>query len=252
MVLHVTDAPSHEPADYVPLFPDTHSLSEAGDALAALDCRLVSIVSAPCTASEPEAGCNLERYLLARGALESVALRTQAVTTESSAGFCAHGIDGTNVPSIDGQCPLVFDISAEGEGLSRTLIDAITDLVDGTRFQLVSPNVSDDPIGFIERVEPVQVRQAKGADPPMIEDRLPESEPDGEPDSFVAVRSKTRLAFDIWLRNRLIASTDVAQRFRVIVQVLGDGLIIAERTIRVVIPPSNSLVPPQVVDDDAG
>lgn len=248
VVLHVTDAPTHEPADYEPVFSGTHSLVEAGDELAALHCRLVGIVSAGCSKTKATDICESSTYRQARGALEQLALRTGAIAPETSKGRCAHGADGEDVPSVDGECPLVFDVASDGTGLSKALLDALTQLVDGIRFDAVNGVASDDPIGFVQRIVPSEVRQRAGDEPAMTDDLLPTDAPDGEPDSFVAVHSKTRLAFEVWLHNLRIAPSDVDQHFRVIVQVLGDGLLVDQRTIRVVVPRGDRLAPRNTFD----
>ena len=75
-----------------------------------------------------------------------------------------------------------------------------------------------------------------GDDAPQIEDLLPKDTPDGVDDSFVHVRTSDALRFEVRLRNRTIAPTDVDQTFRVVVQIEGDGVILEERTLRVVVP----------------
>jgi hypothetical protein len=248
VVLHVTDAPTHEPADYEPFVSGSHSSDEAGDELAAIRCRLVGIVSAGCNKRKATDICESATYLKARGTLEKLAIRTGAVGPEAKKGSCAHGVDGEDVPSVDGQCPLVFDVAADGTGLSKALLDALTELVDGIRFDAVNGVASDDPIGFVQRIVPADVRQRAGEESAMTDDLLPINAPDGEVDSFVAVHSKTRLAFEVWLRNLRIAPTDVDQHFRVIVQILGDGLLIDQRTLRVVIPKGDRLAPANILD----
>jgi hypothetical protein len=243
VVLHITDAPSHGPDDYAGSFPGTHSVQEAGEALAAIGCKVIGIVTTGCGDGPPGADCDSPVYQRARGDLEEVAVLTGAVGPENKAGRCAHGVDGKEMLSVDGACPLVFDVAPDGTGLSNTLLDAVTELVDGIRFSTVSAAVGDDPIGFVERVVPSAVRQSADTVPAMIEDRLPKGSPDGEPDSFVAVHASTRLAFEVSLRNLRIAPTDVEQHFRVVVRVLGDDVLVDERTIRVTVPRGDKLAP---------
>jgi hypothetical protein len=250
VVLHVTDAPSHEPADYGSVFPGTHSLDDAGKALSALGAKVIGIVSGACDPAEPKSRCSDPLHAAARTDLEGVALQTGALGPEPMNDKCPTGIDATLVPSTGGKCPLVFDVDPAGNGLSTKLIDAIVGLVDGIRFKAVSGSAGDDPIGFVQSVMPVAVQQASSADAPMIADLLPSASPDGEPDSFVDVRSRSKLEFEITLRNRQIAPSEVEQSFRVIVQVTGDGLILTQRTLRVLVPAGDALVPSS--DLDAG
>jgi hypothetical protein len=245
VVLHVTDASSHEPPDYSATFPGTHSMADAGEQLKALRAKLIAIVAGACTCERKD-----DQYRKARAELEQLAITTGALGAAPVGGKCPNGIGGTLIASRDGKCPLVFDVNSAGEGLSNTLIDAIAELVDGIRFEVVTGRAGDDPIGFVEGVVPVAPKG--GGDAAQIDDLLPKGDPDGIADSFVQVRSSEKLKFEVRLRNRAIAPIDVDQTFRVVVQVEGDGLILEQRTLRVVVPAAHSLVPDASVDDDAG
>jgi len=258
-VLHVTDAPSHDPSDYGTRFPDTHGMAEAAQALKQIDAKLLAIVSGACAATDDD--CEGGSHAAARAELEAAALFTGAFATPDADGKCPYGLDGALRSAVGERCPLVFDVSDEGEGLAETLIDAIVELVDGVRFERVTGEAGDDPLGFVQRVVPAQAEQLGDGEPAAVADLLPEDAPDGEPDSFVNVRSKASLRFEVELRNTRIAPSDIEQRFRVVVQVSGDGLILEERTLRIRIRAGSSLVPPAHLDaatpdppadDDAG
>jgi hypothetical protein len=248
VVLHITDASSHTPEDYGNVFPRTHTLTEAGMALLAIQAKVVGIVSGACDPAAAPMTCSDTLHQLARADLEQVALLTGAVGPEPSSGKCPNGIAGKAVPSSGGQCPLVFDVDAVGAGLSGALVDAIAGLIDGVRFMVVTGDASDDPLGFVQSVEPVVTSSSADAPAPMTADLLPKQAPDGHPDSFVQVSARAELAFDVALRNRHIAATDVDQSFRAVVQIVGDGLIIAERTLRVRIPAGGSILAPPDAD----
>jgi hypothetical protein len=239
VVLHVTDAASHSPFDYGSAFPGTHGLEEAAEALHAINAKVIGIVSDACLCDNPP-------YLAARHELESLALATRAVSASNDDGKCPYGLNGALLDSVDGECPLVFDVSDEGEGLSSTVVDAIVELVDGVRFERVSGRAGDDPLGFVERIVPREVKQD---DPPEIADLLPEGEPDGEPDTFVHASGRAKLRFDVELRNTRIAPLDVDQRYRAVVEVVGDGLILVQRTLRIRIPAATAIAPPRTPRD---
>jgi hypothetical protein len=252
VVLHITDAPSHTPADYGGAFPQTHSLSEAGQALHAIGAKLIGIVSGACSDATPKLGCDAKLHAQARSDLEQIAVLTGALGMPPSSGMCPNGVGGKPLPSVDDLCPLVFDVDPAGGGLSDALLDAIVGLVDGTRFERVSAEPSEDPIGFVKDVVPVQVTQSDSSEPPpTIADLLPEPKPDGRPDSFVQVRSRADLAFDVELRNDRIAPSEVDQVFRAVVRIAGDGVILEERTLRIRVPAADRLVPAND-DHDAG
>jgi hypothetical protein len=235
VVLHITDATSHTPEDYGFVFPRTHDLEQAGDALRKLDARVVSIVSGVCGAKTMVTDCNDARHAAARAELEQLALQTRAFEPAEDES-CSHGLNGKKLPAIDDRCPLVFDASPDGVGLSATLVDAIVRLVDSIRFDRVRAIVVDDPLGFVQRIAAVEVRQAHGIEPPMLADREPEGAPDGIDDSFEAVRSRARLAFDLTLDNRRLPAAERARSFRVVVRVVGDELLVGERILRIVVP----------------
>jgi hypothetical protein len=245
-VLHVTDAPSHAPADYGTRFPGTHDMAEAAQALKQIDAKLIAIVSGACAPTDDD--CDGGSHAAARAELEAAALHTGAIAAPDGNGKCPYGLDGAQRSAVDGRCPLVFDVSDEGEGLAETLIDAIVELVDGVRFDRVTGEASDDPLGFVQQVVPADAEQLGDGEAATVADLLPDGAPDGEPDSFVQVRAKARLRFEVELRNTRIAPSDVAQRFRIVVQVSGDGLILEQRTLRIVIPAGGGLAPAPEAD----
>jgi hypothetical protein len=191
--------------------------------------------------------CDLDSYIAAREQLETLAARTGAIVPAQDGG-CPYGVDGRVLPATDEGCPLVFDVAADGTGLSTTLIDSVAALLEGTRFRVVSALLTDDPIGFVQRIEPISPELESGQTPPETADLLPEAEPDGQLDSFVTVAANTAVAFELELRNLTIAESDAVQRFRVAIEVRGDGLVLDRRTLRIVIPRGERLAP--VPDDD--
>ncbi len=243
VVLHVTDAPTQSPESYGAKFPSTHSLDEASRALQQIQARVVSVVSGWCDHRDDD--CSNENAQDARDELSQLALDTRAETAPDGDGKCPHGIDGEQLDAIEGHCPLVFDVSSEGEGLSATIVDAIASLVDGIRFERVGAFATDDPLRFVTGITPRRVRDA-----PEIADLLPEGAPDGELDSFVGARAGAPLVFEIALQNTRIAPRAVAQSFRVVLRIFGDDLIVEERTLRVVVPAGS--LPPPPADQDAG
>ena len=135
-MLHITDAPTHQPIEYEDFFPGTHTLEEAATALQAIDARAISIVSGAC--ARRSVPCNEGPTVRARDELERLALTTGAFTDVEDNGECPHGIDGAAPEPREDVCPLVFDVSDEGEGLAETFTTAITTLVDGIRFERVT------------------------------------------------------------------------------------------------------------------
>ncbi len=214
VVVHVTDAPTHEPADYASSHRDTHSTMDAIDALSALGVRALGIAS----------GAS------ARGYLEAVAVGTGAVV-EPTDGACPTGIDATH-PPIGGMCPLVFDIRADGTGLDEAIVDAIAGLLATVRYDEVWGE-TDDTIGFVRSIEAVSAIPPDRQPEPARADRRP---PDGIDDTFLEVAPGTLLAFRAVLRNETIAPADYDQIFNLTLRIVGDGVTLLARTIRVIVP----------------
>jgi len=215
-VVHVTDAPTHEPVDYGTRFPDTHSVADATTALRELGVRVLGIASGNS----------------ARLHLEDVALGTGA-TVEPTDGQCNTGIDGASRPTRDGVCPLVFDVNSDGSGVGDTIIDAIVDLLASIQYDEVWAE-TDDRIGFVRTLEAIDAVVPPGIDPPARADLRPAG--DGLDDTFLGVGPGTQLSFRAVLRNESIPPADYDQIFNLELRIVGDGVTLLTRRIRVIVP----------------
>ncbi|MEY4577966.1 MAG: hypothetical protein RL701_2669 [Pseudomonadota bacterium] len=224
VVLHITDAPAHDPASYAAAgIPGTHSLAQAASALNALGAHVIGINSTP--SADPN-------YPEVRGELSELALTTGAYTAPVKAR-CATGISGKSVPTFEDQCPWVFDVLPNGSGLASSLVDAVVALLEDVHFTEVHAETGADPLGFIAGIELVDVPQSAGVAAPQTADRYPRGAPDGVPDSYVNVTARQKLGFAVLLGNPRIAPIDIEQRFRVAVRLLGDGVQLEERLLGV-------------------
>jgi hypothetical protein len=231
--LHVTDAAAHTPAEYAARgLLGTHDMSEAATALNALAVRTIAIMSTGCGDAACRSG---HRYSSLRAELSDLALQTRAVMVPTE-GLCPTGIEGDLLPTYLDTCPLVFDVRSDGTGLAKTVVDAVLGLLDRLRFGEVHAEVGDDPLGLVRGIEAISVPQRAGIPAPRRVDRLPSGKPDGRDDTFLAVQRRARLGFRITLRNDRLPPSDVPQRFRVSVRVVGDGVQVEERTLRIVVP----------------
>jgi len=215
-VVHVTDAPTHEPEDYGRAFPGTHSVEEATDALRERGVRVLGIAS----------GAGARRHL------EDVAIGTGAVI-EPVDGQCPTGIDGGDLAPRGDTCPLVFDVNADGTGVGETIVDAIVGLLSTVQYEEVWAE-TDDGIGFVQTIEAVEAEAPPEIDPPGVADRRPSG--DGIDDTFTDVGPGTRLAFRAVLRNEAIPPADYDQFFNLELRVVGDGVTLLSRSIRVIVP----------------
>jgi hypothetical protein len=240
VVVHITDAPAHQPEDYAALdIVNTHSLHSAALALQAIGAHVVSICST---------GPSNRASGLVRAELSVLALLTGADTPAVN-DRCPTGLAGALVPSFDGRCPWVFDINQDGTGLAASITGAVLGLLDEARFAAVHAEVGDDPLGFIQKIELAPVAQPRGVSTPQTADLLPKGAPDGAPDSYLDVTREHKLGFAVSLSDARIAASDADQRFRVSVRLVADGVLLEERVLGVRIP---AVTQPSAADDDAG
>ena len=87
---------------------------------------------------------------------------------------------------------------------------------------------------FVRGIEAVEAIPPRGVEAPRIEDRI--EDPLGVDDTFVGVSLGTELRFAIRLRNLTVPPATYDQFFRVTVQILGDGAVLDEVTIRIIVP----------------
>ncbi len=215
-VVHVTDAPTHEPRDYGDRFPNTHTVDESITAMRELGVRVLGIASGGA----------------ARLHLEDVALGTGA-TIEPEGGMCATGIDGELRPTRDGVCPLVFDVNPDGSGVGDAVIDAIVGLLSSIQYEEVWAE-TDDRLGFVRTIEAVDATAPPDIDPPTLADRRPAG--DGLDDTFLGVGPGTQLSFRAVLRNETIPPADYDQIFNLELRVIGDGVTLLTRRLRIIVP----------------
>jgi hypothetical protein len=218
VVVLATDAPTHEPADYGRVVPDAHGSRQAIEAMRRERVHVVGIASAPD----------------ARSGLEAVAQATGAVAPPER-GRCATGANGATRAPTAGVCPLVFDLEPNGSGLSRTIVDGITRLLDVAVYQEVHGEVEDDPHGFVTAVEAWQAEAPADSSPPGRADRVPAGG-DGIADTFTAVHARTALTFRLHLRNDAVAASEFPQVFFLRVLVRADGEALREVLVRVIVP----------------
>lgn len=215
-VVHITDAPSHNPADYTGDFPGTRGQTEVITAAQDIDLRILGVASG----------------LGARPQLEALAVGSGALVPATD-GSCATGIGGAPRPATGDQCPLVFDIAGDGSGLSDAVVDAIVDLLGTVVFDEVFGVVTGDRLQFLESIVPTTAVVEPGTVGPGIADLRP---PAGTDDTFTSVRPGTELVFQATLQNNTIPAADYDQVFRLEVQLFGDGLVLRSETVRIVVP----------------
>jgi hypothetical protein len=218
VVVHATDAPSHDASDYGSTVPGAHTTGETLAALVRQEIRVIGI------ASSPHARPDLEAWA-----------RTTGAVSPATGGHCATGVNGAlRAADPDGTCPLVFDIQETGAGLSSAIVTAIGDVTDALTYAAVWGEATDDRLGFVRSVEATTATPPMGGTAPTRVDLHPSG--DGVLDTFAGVHSGTTVGFRAHLANTTIEPADYDQTFRVTIAILGDGLTLEERTIRVTVP----------------
>lgn len=216
VIVQVSDARAHDGPEYAAAgIPEAHDLSETLEALQALGARVLGI------ASNQDARSFLVRVAAATGA-----------TIPAPRGGCPTGLDGArrepDVPSS--RCALVYDITPDGDGLDTAIVDGIVGLLDQLQFDRVYGRAVDDRLAFVQRIEAVS---ATGRPEPARADERPV---DGFDDTFLAVSGDTEVVFRAVLRNTRVRPADYDQAFRVTLQVVGDGLVLEQTVVRVIVP----------------
>ncbi len=247
IVVHVTDAPSHDEDAYGTF---AASRDEAVAALRNGQIRFIGVASGP----------------LPRDQLEYVAQQTGgrvppcAWDGDRPDGCaddeCCTAMDGAGVPTDGGgACPLVFDIDESGAGLGSAAITAIQALANTTRFEVTTDLRRDeeefeatgvDTSCFIQSIVPDHFEMPAGscASTPTIADINPT---DGIDDSYTSVTPGTALFFLVTADNAdCVEQTDLPQAFTAHIDVRGDGVTVLDTMRVTIIVPAESLNPSTV------
>jgi len=228
-VLHVTDAPSHDGRDYG---PPAHDRGQTIAALRAARLRVIGIAS----------GAEARSYL------EELAIATDA-TLPPEAGACRTGLRGASGPPGGEGGPLVFDLAEDGTGLSDVIGQAIADLLRSLSYAEVYGQARDDRLGFVHAIEAVSARVEPGGIAPTRTDERPA---DGVLDTFRDVERGVTVTFDALLVNDVLPPADYDQHITLAIDILGDGVVVATRTVRVTVPRGRLPAPDASIDAAPG
>ncbi|RME25843.1 MAG: VWA domain-containing protein [Deltaproteobacteria bacterium] len=228
IVVQITDAVSHDPADYPDSFGLLPGEQRVIDAARAMGARIIGINSLENAGTADEPRAQLESLALATGA---------AIPPDQATGKCATGVDGAPLDPdpATGTCPLVFDVRPDGSGLGSLIVDAIVNLVTLGKLDISSRAAADqdelqtsgiDTSQFITAITPV---------PPA---------PAGATingDIFMDVTPGSQVTFQVDAFNDIVPETDKIQLFQVDIQVLGDAVTLLDvHKVYVIVPPKAS------------
>lgn len=227
--VQITDARSHQPADYEAFADEVHSRDEVVAALDGIGAKVIGIDSLENsgTADDP------------RAELEDLALATGTTIPPNADGECLTGVDDTPVAPVDDGagpvCPLVFDVAPDGSGLGELIVDAITQLA--ARGSL---DISTDPVGFDTEIDGTELPPQTDSSM-FIKSITPVAPPpqgatiDG--DEFRDVPTGSTVTFEVTAQNDFMPPVFHDRVMQIDINVLGDRVTLLDvRRVFVIVP----------------
>ncbi|MCC6554240.1 MAG: hypothetical protein IT372_14665 [Polyangiaceae bacterium] len=230
ILVQITDARSHDAADYAALTSGAHSRDQALAALNAIGARVIGIDSLENVGTPDDP----------RAQLEELAIATKAVIPPDVAtGKCHTGVGGADRDPVlvgaDLVCPVVFDVLPDGTGLGPLIVDAVAQLATlgvldistqqigktiGLKGEHVTPGFTT--ADFLKAVTPVP--------PPPAGATI-------QGDVFVGVTPGSTVTFNVQGFNDFQPSTTVDQLFDADIHVLGDAVTLLDvRKVYIIVP----------------
>lgn len=230
-----------------PIANAAHSRAETLTALAGVCAKVIGVAPQLSAAEECLANRDLIDTARATGALvPPEAWDSGGRPAGCGAGLCCTGPGGAGeAPGPDGQCPLVFKVSASGQGLGAQVVQGITNLTRFAPFdvsiekigQPAGDNGATLPAGrttadFITEVTPDSGVAPPG--PPALP--APKISADGK--GFTRVVPGSSLSFRVSVRNDLVMPTSQPQLFRATLRIRAGGCAdLDERQVLILVPP---------------
>ncbi len=230
IIVHITDAISHEGSDYADEVPGAHGSAAAFLALQSIGARVIGVDSLENANTDDDP----------RAQLEELATETKAlIPPDKDSGKCLMGVDNAPIApkKVDGRelCPVVFDVAPDGSGLGDLIVDAVAQLATlgtldiSTRARGGTEGLGDAKVvanhttaDFIQSITPV--------DPP----------PKGATIDKKVVRNVTpgsTVEFDLEAFNDFQPSKKVDQLFEAQIDVLGDEVTVLDvRNVYIIVP----------------
>lgn len=230
IILHITDAISHESIDYKSVVPGAHGKQEALAALSAIGARIVGIDSLENVGSANDP----------RAQLEELAIATKAmIPPDMATGKCHTGVAGAerDPTIVNGKpvCPVVFDVLPDGTGLGDLITSAVIQLA-----QLGVLDISTDKVGVTKGLKGEIVTPGHTtAD--FIKSITPVAPPPNgatiDGDIFRSVTPGSTVKFDVKGYNDFQKPLEVDQLFAADIRVLGDLVTVLDvRKVYIIVP----------------
>lgn len=242
-IVWVTDANSHgsgftsSPACGV---AGESSSAEALTALAPLGAKVIGVISPNVAGLLPEARLELRQAALATDAVVAPAAWGTGSDRPAAcaSGQCCTKKDGSGEAPVGGECPLVFEVGADGGGLGNQVTAAINTLATYRTLDVRAEVVDapgddmDAPSQFVERVIPSTTLAPGCLDAPVKD-----TDGDGEPDTYLSVAPGGLLCFDIIAKeNSGVQSQTAAVDYPGIFRATSLGTVVGERAVHFVVP----------------
>ena len=227
-----------------------HSRAQTKTALANICARVVGISAIPSWATPNYLDCTGEEYLrdLATATGARVPPAAWDVGTRPAgcaANQCCTGNNGVGMaPDAQGLCPVVFDVTSTGAGVSTNIVTGIQMLTRFATFNVptdkqgVGTDIAGNPLPmnhttdeFIKMVTPTGF--VKPPPPPVLPD------PTFDATTFYGVTPGTHVDFAVTAFNDIVPQTQNAQIFRATIRVLAGGCTpLDQRDVLILVPPT--------------
>ena len=247
IILHVTDAVNHTPAEYAPYFAGTPSSATVTSALNGISARVITANSwATGAGTNPQT----ELATLANATGASIPPCAWSFNPDGSAATrpagctptqCCTGIGGAGTGMTGGTCPLAFRIAADGSGLSTLIVDSIELLVNFSTVD-VTLDVYEDPAlpGGLCMVKDIAPVSATNPFPGCAASAVPFNPSTVVPgdEGFTGVTPGMILTFNVVVNNDCVPQDMTARAFGAIMDIVADGVTVLDsQTITMIVPP---------------
>ncbi|WP_437734186.1 VWA domain-containing protein [Sorangium sp. So ce1335] len=251
IVVMMTDVPNHNGT--VPSYNYTGlsspSYTQALSAMTSLGGRLIGMVTDLDDGSEAKA--DLTAGALATGSVvPPTAWGPEGMRPpRCDVGQCCTGEGGKGVAAANGKCPLVFQISSSGTGLSLAVVQAIKVLTTYVTLDISAAAVDDEEGDAIDAVSSFVdkiIANNEAQEPCTSGLRVVDKDRDGVADTYTNVFPGPTVCFDVIPKiNAAVPPKETPQMFTASIVVTGDGVTtLSTRKVFFLVPPE---IPPPPV-----